>query len=293
MSIPGLTIIGERINPGFASSKRLIETGDIAGLQALARDQAAQGAHYLTINVGQAAERDPAFMTAVIRAVQEVVALPLSIDSPDPVVQEACLKVYDPAKAAGRPPIMNSVAETRLEMLDLRRIQPCRVLFMVSERLEHGRAVANRSPEQIHDTALRLIARAREADPGLAIGDCIVDVSLTPLASDTENHTRMAIDAIRAIGSDPRLAGVHCCVGLSNLSIMLPKQAADGGPLKVRLENAFLSCTVPYGLDVILGSPGRTYRLLEEDDFVLQGFREAIAADGFDSLMRLRELYVA
>lgn len=42
--IPGLQIIGERINPGFRSTRQLFETADIAGIQALARRQAAAGA---------------------------------------------------------------------------------------------------------------------------------------------------------------------------------------------------------------------------------------------------------
>jgi len=232
-------------------------------------------------------------MVEVIRAVQEVSELPLSIDSPDPRVQEACLHAYDPGRANGRMPIMNSVAETRWEILELRRIQACQVLFMVSERQEDGAAVANRSAEEVHATARRMVARALDQDPSLRLDDCILDVSVCPMASDTENHTSMAVEAIRLIGADPDLAGVHSCVGLSNISIMLPKRTADGGELKVRLECAFLTETVPCGLDMILGTPGRRYRLLPDDDPVLRTFRACLAADGFESLMCLRELYAA
>lgn len=262
-------------------------------MQDLARTQTAQGAHWLTVNVGNEAERDPAFMVDTIRAVQAVTELPVSIDSPSASVQAACLAVYDPAASAGRQPIMNSVTEARWEMFALRRQYPCSVLFMASERCEDGAVVANRSAGEVHATARKLIARATAEDPSLRHDDCIVDVSIGPMASDTENLTRTAVEAVRAIGADPDLAGVHLCVGLSNLSIMLPKQAADGGPLRSRLESAFLTETVPYGLDTILGTPSRDYRILADDDFVLQGFRRTIAADGFDALMSLRDLYAA
>ncbi|MDA3960711.1 MAG: dihydropteroate synthase [Planctomycetota bacterium] len=293
MSIDGLRIIGERINPGFKSSRALIEARDLAGLQELARSQTAKGATWLTINVGNDAERDPNFMIDTIKAVQAVTDLPLSIDSPSAAVQEACLAAYDTSLSAGKLPIMNSVAEGRWEMFALRKQVPCTVLFMASERFENGKAIANRSAAEVHATARRLIARAKADDPSINIDDCIVDVSIGPMASDTENLTRTAVESVRMIGSDPELAGVHLCVGLSNLSIMLPKEAADGGLLRTRLESAFLTETVPYGLDTILGTPGRNYELLPDEDFVLQGFRRTIAADGFDALMSLRDLYAA
>jgi len=72
---------------------------------------------------------------------------------------------------------------------------------------------------------------------------------------------------------------------------MLPKVACDGGPLGVRVESSFLTMTTPHGLDTILGTPGRNYQLLPEQDFVFTGFREAIVMDGYDSLLRVQELY--
>jgi len=293
MAIPGLTQIGECINPGFASSRCLLEARDLPGLQRLAVEQRDRGADWLTVNVGPGSEADPSFMCAVIRAVQEAVDLPLSIDSPDARVQQACLAAYDPARADGRPAILNSVTELRWPMFDLRRQHGCKVMFMVSERCEDGRPVANRSVEEVHATARRMVLGALDEDADLVPDDVIVDVSVNPLASDTENLTAIAVNAIRAIGEDRDLAGIHQSVGLSNLTIMLPKKAADGSPLKVALESAFLTETVPHGLDWVLGTPGRGYRLLEDGDFVLEGFRKVIAAEGFDGLMALRELYAA
>jgi 5-methyltetrahydrofolate--homocysteine methyltransferase len=80
-------------------------------------------------------------------------------------------------------------------------------------------------------------------------------------------------------------------VGLSNLGIMLPKLALDGGPLPTRVESAFLTLAMPHGLDTILGTPGRNYQLLPEDDFVFRGFREILNAEGFDALEKVQQLY--
>jgi len=289
--IEKLTIIGERINPGFASSKVLLENQDIKGIQALAVSQAQKGAAYLTINVGESAMENLAFIVEVVKAIQAVVDVPLSFDYPHVSVQEACLKVYDPARARGRKPIINSVTELRWNMLEVLKIQPARVVLMASERVENGEEISNQTAQQISDTARRMALRVVNDGHGLTMDDLMIDVSLCPIATDTEGQTRRAIESIQFIGNDPDLRGIHTLVGLSNLAVMLPKDALDGQRLGVRVESAFLTLAMPRGLDVILGTPGRDYRILPDDDFVMRGVREAIGLDGFETLERVQQLY--
>lgn len=292
MAIDGLKLIGERLNPGFKSSKELLDAKDLPGLQALAVDQVNKGGcAYLTVNVGEAATRDQQFLVDLIRAVQAVVDLPLAFDYPSRDVQELCLDTYDAARAGGQRPIMNSVTELRWDMLDIRDRQPFKVVLMASERLEDGRGVPNTTPEDVHRTARRMVERLLAGGYGLQPDDLFIDVSLGPVSADLEGLTRQAIESLKLLGADPDLAGTHKLVGLSNLSISTPPRALDGGLLKVRLESAFLTLTVPYGLDYILGTPGRDYQFLPDDDYVMTGFREAIALDGFDTLMRIQALY--
>lgn len=291
MSIPSLKIIGERINPGFAKSKAMLDGGDISGLQELARSQTAKGCDYLTINIGDRAERDSGFLVDVIQAAQAVSHLPLSFDYPNRAVQEICLKAWQPAKAQGRKPIVNSISELRWDMLDVLKITPAKVVLMASERMEDGQPVPNETPTEIASTVHRMVHNILSNDYGLGPEDLFVDVSLTPIAMDTNGLVRRAIEAIRLIGADADLRGIHLVVGLSNLGIMLPKVAVDGSPLPVKIESAFLTLTMPHGLDTVLGTPGRDYRILPPDDFVLQGFQQAIALEGFDTLERIRRLY--
>jgi 5-methyltetrahydrofolate--homocysteine methyltransferase len=291
MVIPNLTIIGERINPGFPISKKLIDNRDIDGLAKLAVSQVRNGAGYLTINTGENPLERLDFLQDLILSVQNVVDVPLSFDSPDPLVQEICLKVYDPEKAKGRKPIVNSVNEQRWEMLDLLKIQPFRIIIMASERFEDGQMKANRRSADIAETARHLVAKITDSTNMIGIDDIYIDVSLGPLASDSKGLTGMAVYAIKQIGTDPALRDIHMIVGLSNLSIMLPNKAIDGSLLKVQIDSAFLTRTMPYGLDTILGTPGRDYRILHEDNFVLKGFDEAISLGGFDSIIRIQQLY--
>ncbi|MDH3234846.1 MAG: dihydropteroate synthase [Alphaproteobacteria bacterium] len=291
MTIPNLTVIGERINPGFRSSKALFDNEDLPGIQALAKRQADAGASYLNVNIGTKALDNPHFMKAVIEAIQAVVSIPLSFDFPQAEVQEICLKCFDQDKAGGHKPIINSVAETRLEMLELLKIRPFKLVVMASERLDDGVPRPNKKSDQVVGVARRMAERLTGAPYGMALDDILIDVSISLLASDTEGLTRMAIDAIRTIGADPALKGIHMMGGLSNISGQLPAKAADGSNLKLQLEEAFLTLTVPYGFDTILATPWKDYSLLPDDNPVLCAFKDIVALDGFDAMRRVRTLY--
>jgi 5-methyltetrahydrofolate--homocysteine methyltransferase len=236
MRLQNLTIIGERINPGFASSKALLDACDIQGIQALAISQVEKGARYLTINIGERAEKDSAFLIDVIRAVQNVVDVPLSFDYPNRSVQENCLRTFDSGKTHGRRPIVNSITELRWEMLEVLQVQPARLVLMASERLENGVAIANETPEEIAFTAKRMVKKILAEFPSITMDDLIVDVSLCPIASDTGGQIGRAIGAIRLLGGDRELRGLHLMVGLSNIGVMLPKFALDGSRLSTKIS---------------------------------------------------------
>lgn len=289
--IDRLKIIGERINPGFKSTRTLFDNEDVAGIQALARLQVDKGADYLNINVGDLALQKPQFMVAVIRAVQDVVSVPLAFDFPNVDVQAMCLRTYDRNKAEGASPIVNSISELRWEMLDLLDICHCRFVLMASERNQDGRRIANKTAIDVHQTAQRMAGKMVNGGLGLSMDDLFVDVSIGPIGADMEGLTRMAVESIRAIGADPALQGIHMSVGLSNIGIMLPKLARDGSALQPQLESAFLSLTVPHGLDTVLGTAGRGYAILADDNLVLRGVRESLDCEGIDAILRIQQIY--
>lgn len=293
MAFENLKIIGERINPGFKSSKLLFDNEDVAGIQALAAEQVRSGASYININIGDKAVTRPEFMVEVIKAVQQVVSVPLSFDFPNADVQARCLKAYDREKAGGQLPIVNSISELRWEMLDLLKICPCRFVLMASEREVNGKRIANKTAQEVHETARRMAKRILNTGTDLTIDDLFVDVSVGPIGADMEGLTRMAVDAIRFIGSDPELKGIHMSVGLSNISIMLPNKAIDGSPLKSQIESAFLTMTTPYGLDTVLGTPGKDYQRLSDDNLVMRGVGESLELEGIDAILRIQQLYRA
>ncbi len=287
-----LNIIGERINPGFKSTRALFESSDLAGIQALAVRQAEAGAACLNVNIGARAFTDPAFMTEVIRAIQEVVTLPLSFDYPSRAVQELCLSCYDPARAGGQLPIVNSITEHRWELMELRRVYPFKVIVMASERVLEGVAAPNKTAADIAATARRAALRLRE-EHGMAMQDIFVDLSVSAVVADTEGLNRATLDAVRLIGADPQLAGIHMMGGLSNLGQQLPAKAADGSDLKHGLENAFLTLAVPHGFDTVLGTPWRGYAPLPPESHVMQAYRNFLEHTGSNALRAVRKLYRA
>jgi cobalamin-dependent methionine synthase I len=293
MSIQGLRFIGDRINPGFKSTRELIDAEDLEGLQALAVRQVEAGAWALDVNVGERAFGDPAYLTEIVRALQAAVDVPLCFDVPDVASQEVCLAAYDPSRASGQKPLINSIAETRWEMVELLKIQPCTVILMASERVgEDGRGVANRTGEELHGTAARMIESLLGAGHSLGIDDVIVDVSICALATDSEGLTRMTFDGMRRIHDDPALSGVALTGGLSNLTRHLPpRKLEDGSSLSLALENAFLSLALPIGFDTPLATPWKRYALLPEDHRVLRALDEISRLEGLEAVRRLRALY--
>lgn len=289
MAIPNVTIIGDRIDTGFRSTRALYENEDFAGIQALAVRQAEAGAACLNVNAGRRAKDDPDFMAEVIRNVQAAVDLPLAFDYPDKQVQEACLKTYDIERAGGGKPIINSIAETRWEMVDALRIRPAKIIVMASEQLVDGQARQNKTARDIHETARRTVLRLLR-EHGMDADDIIVDISINALAADIEGVTANVIEGVRRIGSDPDLEDVHICGGLMNIGQQLPPRSASGLNLKQGIENAFLTLTVPHGFDTILGTPWKDYRLLDEDDPILRAFSEIISLTGRDALRRMLQL---
>lgn len=288
MAIEGLTIIGESINDSVPSTHKLFESGDVEGLLELARTQDAGGASFIDVNVGP---RPPEFMADLVRKIQQVTAKPLSIDTPDIDIARAGLQAYDPARAGGAKPILNSISALRVEMFELVRVQPFRPILLASERMENGQSRPCRTAEQTHEAAKFLVDKARQSGFNAGNGDFIIDPGIAPIASDAEGNLKRLVAALEKIHHDPDLAGVHMSVGLSNFTVMLPPKRADGSPLKGPLESAFLTHAMPLGLDMVIGSVKRKYELLPADHPAMICLREVLKADGFESIMRVRDFY--
>jgi 5-methyltetrahydrofolate--homocysteine methyltransferase len=284
-------MIGDRINPGFKSTKALMDAEDLPGVQALAVKQVEAGAGALDVTIGPREATDPVFLATVVRAIQEVVSVPLCFDSPDIQVQEVCLKTYDRARANGKPSLINSITEQRWDLMNLHKaFGPFQVIVMASERMQDGAAKSNKTADEIASTAKRAALRL-QADYGMALDDVYIDVSVSAVVADTNGLHRATLEAVRMLHTDPQLQGLHIMGGLTNIGQQLPPKAADGSDLKLSLECAFLTLAVPLGFDTILCTPWRNYHPLPDDNYVLAAYKNILEQTGSNALRAVRKLY--
>lgn len=285
-----IQIIGERISPGYASTRAMLDADDFAGLQKLAVRQVQAGASYLDIHVGTRGPRDLPFVTKLVRSIQEVVEVPLCFDMPEIPVLEAAFLAYDRRKARGALPLLNSLTEQRWALMELHRRHPFRVVVMASERVVDGAACSNDTAEDIAATARRVALRLN-SEFGVAQSDVFVDVAVRAVIVDTKGLNRATLDAIRLIRNDSALGGIHIMGALTNIGQQMPAKAVDGSNLKHALENAFLTIAVPNGLDTVMGTPWIGYRPLAAEDHVMSVYREFLDQTGSAALRTIRRLY--
>lgn len=288
MPLAGLTLIGESINDSVPSTHKLFDANDIDGLLELARTQEQLGADYLDVNAGP---RPAEFMADLVQKIQAVTTKPLSIDTPDPAIARAGLAAYDPERADGSKPVLNSISPLRMEMFELYAVQPFRPILLVSEQVIDGQSSPCHTAEETYEAAKTLVAAARAEGRNIPNDDLIIDPGIAPIGADSEGNLKRLVRAIELIHNDPDFVGIHISVGLSNFTVMLPPKTADGSPVKGPLESAFLTKTMPLGLDTIIGSVKRKYALLEPDHPAMVCLEDVLKADGFDAIMRVRDFY--
>jgi cobalamin-dependent methionine synthase I len=288
MSISGLTIIGESINDSVPSTQRLFDANDIEGLKALARHQDEKGSAWIDVNVGS---RAPEFMAALVKEIQSVTRKPLSIDTPDYDIAAAGLAAYDPARAGGQLPILNSISLLRAAMFDLYKIKPFMPILMSSERVVDGQPEPARSAQEVHQSARELMAVIKDKGLPIPVNQCIIDPGIAPIGADTEGALKRVLESMALIHGDPELAGVHMSLGLSNFTVMLPSKRPDGSPVKSALESAFLTKAMPLGLDMIVGSMARNYQILPPGHPALVCLEDCLNLDGFEVIGRVQQFY--
>jgi 5-methyltetrahydrofolate--homocysteine methyltransferase len=220
-------IIGERINP--SGRKKLgaqMARGDFSAARKDAAAQVAAGAAVLDVNAGYAMGDEAAMLQQAVRAVQETVDVPQSLDSSCTEALEAALSVYQ-GKA-----LVNCVTgeERRLNaVLGLARKYRAAVIGMLCD--ETGIPAY---PWQRLAVGRKIIARA--ADYGITPQDVVLDPICLAVAADSSSAP-VTLETIRLVHGE---LGVNLCCGAGNVSYGLPNRAA--------ISAAFLTMAVSYGL---------------------------------------------
>jgi 5-methyltetrahydrofolate--homocysteine methyltransferase len=243
--VPPPLLIGERINTqGSRKAKQLLMNDDYDAIIALGRQQMDSGAHALDVCVALTERDDETeMMHEVVHKLSLSVEAPLVIDSTEPEVMEAALKV-SPGRC-----LLNSVnLESGREKLD-------RVFTLAKA---HGAAVIALTidEEGMAKTAERKVAVARRIhdiavdEYGLQPEDLIFDPLTFTLATGDQEFANSALETIEGIQRiKNELPGVFTSLGVSNVSFGLGKAARSA------LNSVMLYIAVRAGLDMAIVNP--------------------------------------
>ncbi|MDO4668734.1 MAG: homocysteine S-methyltransferase family protein [Butyricicoccus pullicaecorum] len=232
--VDGVRVIGERINPtGKKRFQQALREGDLDYILAQAVEQADAGAHILDVNVGLPGVDEPEMMVRVVKAIQSVTDLPLQIDSSNSDALAAGLRVVN-GKA-----IVNSV-NGEPEVLE-------RVLPIVKK---YGAAVIGltmdqngipATAEQRFAIAERILKAARAY--GIPKEDVFIDCLTLTISAEQDK----AVETLRAMEMVRDRLGLHCTLGVSNISFGLPNRTL--------ITTSFLTLAMASGLDLPIVNP--------------------------------------
>ena len=231
VDIQGPVIVGERLNP--TGRQPLIDaysSGNNDYVINLALEQSNEGSEILNVNVGVPDLDEEKAMTRVIKGIQEVVDVPLQIDSSNVKALEAGLRYYN-----GRT-IVNSVngKEKSLETILplVKKYGACVVGLTLDEKGIPDTA------EGRFEVAKKIVERAESY--GIKRSDIFIDcLSLTVSAQQDE-----AMETIKAIKMVKERLGCKTILGVSNISFGIPNRQG--------LNNTYLNLSLGAGLDLCI-----------------------------------------
>ncbi|WP_022850515.1 methionine synthase [Limisalsivibrio acetivorans] len=236
---PGL--IGERANAnGSKAFRELLLAEDFDGMLAVARNQEAEGAHFIDACVAYAGRDEAKDMKRFMFDLNKSVTVPVVIDSTEPDVLETAMKLY------GGKPVINSInyedgGEKLHTILKLIKRMPAASIALTIN--EEGMAM---TADEKFDTAKRLYD-VWTGEYSLPPEDLIIDPLTFSIGSGDEklkNAALATLEAIRRIKAE--LPGAKTVLGLSNVSFGLSKES------RPVLNSVFLHEAVEAGLDMAI-----------------------------------------
>ena len=227
-------MIGERINPtGRKILAAEMKEGDYSRVIADAIAQVAAGAQMLDINAGIPLADETAILAESIRRVQEVVDVPISIDSSIIEALASGLAAYQ-----GRALVNSVTGET--EVLE-------RVLPLVKKYDAAVVAISNdetgisEDPNERFKVAKKIVEHA--ADYGIKPQDVVVDPLVMPIGAINTAGVQV-MELVRRLRTDLK---VNTTCGASNVSFGLPNRNG--------INAAFLTMAMGAGMTSAITSP--------------------------------------
>ena len=234
VTVDGITVVGERINPtGKKRFQQALREGDMNYVLEQAVSQAEAGAQILDVNVGAPGVDEPVLMEQVVKALQSVTSLPLQLDSSNVEALARGLRVYN-----GKP-IVNS---TNGEPEKLAAILPlCK---------KYGAAIVGLAIDEkgIQPKAADRVAIARRiTEAALAAGIPREDIYIDCLTLTASAQQEDVLATVQALEACKKELGMRTVLGVSNISF--------GLPCRTYLNTTFLTMAMYAGLDLAIMNP--------------------------------------
>jgi 5-methyltetrahydrofolate corrinoid/iron sulfur protein methyltransferase len=233
-----MQIIGENIHIISPRVKEAVAQRDIKFFQDLAEQQVDAGADILDLNIGPQKKAGHEIMPWLVKGVQEVIDVPLSLDTTNLAAIEAGLKV---AKSQC---IINSVSaeEERLEAVPpLAKKYDAKLIALTM-----GKGGIPVSAEERVNIALeKLIPRAMELD--IPMEDLLID-PLVLTVSGCQEYCPECVEAVRILkvaGDPPPMTNV----GLSNVSNAVPHE------MRPLINRTYCVMLMAAGVDYAIADP--------------------------------------
>jgi 5-methyltetrahydrofolate corrinoid/iron sulfur protein methyltransferase len=231
-------IIGENIHIISPRIKEALAEKNIRFFQELAIKQVEAGAHYLDLNIGPQKKAGHEIMPWLVKGIQEVVDVPLVLDTTNLAAIEEGLKV------AKHQCIINS---TSAEEERLATVPPLAKKYNAKLiALTMGKSGIPVSAEERVNIALEyLIPRAVEL--GIPMEDLLID-PLVLTVSGCQEYCPECIEAVRMIklaGDPPPMTNA----GLSNVSNAVPNE------MRPLINRTYLVMLMAAGLDYVIANP--------------------------------------
>jgi len=269
--------IGERTNvTGSARFRKLVTAGDYVGALAVARDQVANGAQILDVNMDEGLIDSKAAMVEFLNLIAsepDIARVPVMVDSSKFSVIEAGLKCVQ-GKAIVNSISMKEGEEEFLRQARLVRAYGAAVVVMAFD--EQGQADTLERKTKICARAYKLLTE----QAGFPPEDIVFDPNIFAVATGIEEHNGYGlafIEAARRIRAE--LPHAHVSGGVSNLSFSFRGNDA----VREAMHCVFLYHAIQAGMDMGIVNAGQlaVYETIDRDlrdaceDVVLNGRSDA------------------
>ncbi len=258
-------VVGERINTSRKKVQEAVINKDDTYIQDDVKKQEAGGATFIDVNAGARIGYEKADMEWLLEVIQEVVTIPLCLDSPDPEVLEVA---YGMVKDR---PMINSISLERERydaMAPFLKGKDCSVVALCMD--DSGMP---KSAQDVIDRAERLVKGLEEI--GIRKESMYIDPLIQPISTDTTKGL-MAMDAVRGIMG--KFPGVHTICGLSNISYGLPQRKIINRNFLALLMYAGLDAAIIDPIDVKIMAMLKTTEMLIGNDEYCANYLKGVRA---------------